>query len=115
VDSTFLSMFMNWNPSILFVQGYFEGLGFVIPEHMNPADAYLDIISGGIPTAAGQTLDIPASWQSQQALLGAESAAAAAAGAAALRRSSSVDGGGKFAGLEAGSGPASGVAQKVRG
>jgi hypothetical protein len=46
------------------MQGYFEGLGFVIHEHMNPADAYLDIISGGIPTAAGQTLNMPASWRS---------------------------------------------------
>jgi hypothetical protein len=32
----------------LLSQAYFEGLGFVIPPRMNPADAYLDIISGAI-------------------------------------------------------------------
>ncbi|KAF6254331.1 hypothetical protein COO60DRAFT_1703369 [Scenedesmus sp. NREL 46B-D3] len=95
------------------VRGYFEGLGFTIPEHMNPADAYLDIISGSVLTATGQTLDIPASWRSQQALLGlgpggAAPAAAAAAGggAGAGRSSSSMQEGEQLPGLEAGSSPA---------
>lgn len=27
-------------------QGYFEGLGFGVPERSNPADVFMDIISG---------------------------------------------------------------------
>lgn len=27
-------------------QSYFEGLGYELPDHQNPADAFLDIISG---------------------------------------------------------------------
>jgi hypothetical protein len=95
-----------------YLQKYFEGLGFVIPEHMNPADAYLDIISGGILTAAGQTLDIPASWRSKQALLsGGPLAAGAGAAASAGRRRSSMEGQG-LAGVDAGSSAT--VGQKVR-
>ena len=32
---------------------YFEGLGFVLPLHQNPADAFLDICSGAV-LRAGQ-------------------------------------------------------------
>lgn len=103
------------------LQGYFEGLGFTIPEHMNPADAYLDIISGSVLTATGQTLDIPASWRSQQALLGLgpggpapAAAAAAGGGAGAGRSSSSMQEGEQLAGLEAGSSAAA-VTQQVSG
>lgn len=30
------------------MQAYFEGLGFVLPPRMNPADVFLDIVSGAI-------------------------------------------------------------------
>jgi hypothetical protein len=33
---------------------------------MNPADAFLDIISGTILPASGQALDVAAAWQLQQ-------------------------------------------------
>jgi hypothetical protein len=29
-------------------QPYFEGLGFDFPAHQNPADAFLDIVSGEV-------------------------------------------------------------------
>ena len=28
------------------VQGYFEGLGYALPQRTNPADVYMDIIAG---------------------------------------------------------------------
>ena len=30
------------------VQEYFEVLGYTVPPHMNPSDAYMDIITGTI-------------------------------------------------------------------
>jgi hypothetical protein len=51
------------------LQAYFEGLGFEIPGHMNPADAYMDIIAGIIKPATG-AVDIVASWRLRQQGLG---------------------------------------------
>lgn len=45
------------------MQRYFEGLGFQIPEHTNPADAFLDIISGTIKPRTGEKVDLPAAWK----------------------------------------------------
>lgn len=85
---------------------------------MNPADAYLDIISGGIPTAAGQTLDIPASWRSKQALshiaAGPAAASAAATGAAAAAGSGRRSSSGGEEGLDP-AGNAASIAQQVMG
>jgi hypothetical protein len=57
--------------ALLHLQGYFEGLGFEIPAHMNPADAYLDIIASAIQPSSGAALDIAACWQARQAQQGA--------------------------------------------
>lgn len=48
------------------LQSYFEGLGYEIPAHVNPADAYLDIISGVIVPKSGRPLDISAMWREQE-------------------------------------------------
>lgn len=48
------------------LQAYFESLGFEIPGHMNPADAYMDIIAGIIKPATGTAVDIAACWQQWQ-------------------------------------------------
>lgn len=58
-------------PVFASLQGYFEGLGFEIPAHMNPADAYLDIVAGAIQPSSGAALDIAACWQARQAQQGA--------------------------------------------
>lgn len=50
----------------LCMQAYFEQLGFEIPQHMNPADAYLDIIAQAILPKSGQALDIAACWRTRQ-------------------------------------------------
>lgn len=62
------------------VQGYFEGLGFEIPAHMNPADAYLDIIAGAIQPQSGAALDIAACWHTRQQQQGHSSSPIPAAG-----------------------------------
>eukprot|EP00878_Enallax_costatus_P029186 GHUV01031627.1.p1 GENE.GHUV01031627.1~~GHUV01031627.1.p1 ORF type:complete len:444 (+),score=150.65 GHUV01031627.1:209-1540(+) len=67
------------------VQAYFEGLGFEVPEHVNPADAFLDIISGAIMPKSGAAVDIAAAWRAHQS--GIDAAAGAAqqqAGASAV-------------------------------
>lgn len=38
------------------VQGYFEGLGYVLPQRTNPADVYMDIIAGIRERADGPAL-----------------------------------------------------------
>jgi hypothetical protein len=48
------------------LQAYFEGLGFEIPGHMNPADAYMDIIAGIIKPSTGAAVDIAACWRVRQ-------------------------------------------------
>lgn len=57
------------------MQTYFEGLGFQLPLHVNPADAFLDIISGAIlPTTARGSLrqtpaapvDVATAWQQRE-------------------------------------------------
>jgi hypothetical protein len=57
------------------VQAYFEGLSFEIPAHINPADAFLDIVSGAIQPLSGKQLDIADCWLTlrgtQQATMGA--------------------------------------------
>ena len=47
------------------VEGYFTGLGFVLPGAMNPADAYLDIVTGDVegPVPAEELTDV---WDSHQ-------------------------------------------------
>lgn len=35
-------------------EAYFEGLGFEFPAHQNPADSFLDIVSGEL-LRSGQT------------------------------------------------------------
>ncbi|GAB4817511.1 hypothetical protein N2152v2_004557 [Parachlorella kessleri] len=42
------------------VQAYFEGLGFELPSRMNPADVYMDIISGSIVKPGQQEPDVAA-------------------------------------------------------
>lgn len=59
---------------------------------MNPADAYLDIISGAIVPRSGQSLDIPASWRNCEAgILQPSIATIAAAATAQLLRVSGDD------------------------
>ena len=44
-------------PSLLMalqVHGYFEGIGYELPEKANPADFYMDIVAGVVPNRAGQ-------------------------------------------------------------
>eukprot|EP00891_Asterochloris_glomerata_P004256 jgi/Astpho2/4256/e_gw1.00064.69.1_t len=36
------------------VHGYFEGIGYQLPEKANPADFYMDIVAGVVPNRAGQ-------------------------------------------------------------
>ena len=38
------------------VQGYFEGLGYALPQRTNPADVYMDIIAGIRERADGPAL-----------------------------------------------------------
>lgn len=47
------------------VQAYFESLGFSIPAHVNPADAYMDIISGLVTAENGLEArpDVVGIWQ----------------------------------------------------
>eukprot|EP00775_Hariotina_reticulata_P010763 gene10763-10919_t len=59
------------------VQAYFEGLMFEVPAHVNPADAFLDIISGAILPSSGSQLDLADCWSKAQ---GTQQAAAGAAG-----------------------------------
>jgi hypothetical protein len=80
------------------VQGYFEGLGFEIPSHMNPADAYLDIIAGAIQPQSGTTLDIASCWRTRQQQPGHSSSRAPAA--ERQPRAAAEDGSGLMAGLE---------------
>lgn len=70
-------------PVLASLQGYFEGLGFEIPAHMNPADAYLDIIAGAIQPSSGAALDIAACWQARQAQQGASASPGSRGGGAA--------------------------------
>lgn len=41
-------------------------MGYKVPAHVNPADAYLDIVSGAILPKSGQALDVAACWRMQQ-------------------------------------------------
>ena len=36
------------------VHGYFERIGYELPEKANPADFYMDIVAGVVPNKAGQ-------------------------------------------------------------
>ena len=36
------------------VHGYFEGIGYELPEKANPADFYMDIVAGVVPNKARQ-------------------------------------------------------------
>lgn len=38
------------------VQGYFEGLGYALPQRTNPADVYMDIIAGTRSRTEGPAL-----------------------------------------------------------
>ena len=62
---------------VLVVQPYFEGLGHTIPPHMNPADAFMDIVAttgasggGGASMAQGQVRAIR-SWGGWEVRCGA--------------------------------------------
>lgn len=75
------------------MQAYFGGLGFEVPEHVNPADAFLDIVSGTILPRSGTAINIPACWREHQ--IGAAAAAAVAQGQAGAAAVVSVHGGGR--------------------
>ena len=36
------------------VHGYFDGIGYELPEKANPADFYMDIVAGVVPNKVGQ-------------------------------------------------------------
>ena len=40
---------------------YFEELGFALPKHSNPADFFMDIISGSVPRKGNKNISFP--WQ----------------------------------------------------
>jgi hypothetical protein len=44
------------------VKAHFEGLGYVVPPHMNPPDFYMDVISGLVALPSGRKLDAAAAW-----------------------------------------------------
>jgi hypothetical protein len=43
---------------------YFEGLGFVCPQHVNPPDFFLDVMAGCVQSQSGGQVDLFAGWQS---------------------------------------------------
>ena len=71
---------------------YFESLGFIFPDAVNPADYLMDIIGGEIEHPTDPTLtsaELPAKWEADTQF---NSANAAAGSAAASPVPSSADG-----------------------
>ncbi len=48
------------------LQAYFLALGFEVPAHVNPADAFLDIVSGTITPNTGRPVDVVSAWLEHQ-------------------------------------------------
>ena len=62
-----LAVYLGWSSDALV---YFESLSFVCPDRVNPADFFLDVISGEVPCPTVEmfeaTRDLPRIWASLQ-------------------------------------------------
>ena len=62
-----LAVYLGWSSEAL---SYFESLSFSCPDRVNPADFFLDVISGEVPCPAVQsfdaTRDLPQIWEALQ-------------------------------------------------
>jgi ABC-type multidrug transport system ATPase subunit len=49
-----------------YVIPYFASLGYICPQMENPADYFMDVISGVIPNDKGEFINVPASWRERK-------------------------------------------------